>query len=110
MAEVLSQEEIDQLLTAINSGATEPGPPFSIKEFEAYLKERQAPETHYGELFGRNIFVCRFFDPEGGAETLFPIILQKGERDGCSDIGQSLESPFPYSILSLMSSYFCADT
>jgi hypothetical protein len=88
--EVLSEEEIDQLLNAINAGETEtrhfePRPPFGIKEFEAYLKERQAPEAPYG-LFATDISVCSFFDSSKGDEELLADIERKNREQGMGNV------------------------
>jgi hypothetical protein len=88
MTEMLSQDEINQLLTAINAGNTEPDVfvPFTskketIEDFEAYLTERKfEPEKMYG-IFGNNITMCRFFDSKDGETVLADIERKNAEQN-----------------------------
>jgi hypothetical protein len=92
MREVFSQEEIDELIGPVRRvGGTEikdqaPRPPFGIKEFEAYLKERQATESPYGEFFGIDISVCSFFNDSKGDEELLADIEQKNREQGMGNV------------------------
>jgi hypothetical protein len=84
MAEVLSQEEIDELLTAINSGDS--GNSFeNIEAFEQYLTKRTyAPEKAYG-IFDKDISICRFFNSDKN-ENLLEDIRRKNEEQGYGNI------------------------
>ena len=62
MTEVLTQDEIDQLLSAINAGYAAKNTFENIEAFEDYLIKREyKPEKPYG-IFDRDVSVCRFFD------------------------------------------------
>jgi len=79
MSEILTQEEIDQLLTAIVPGFE------SIEEFEKYLTKREFhPEKPYG-LFDRNISICKFFDSKN-SDNLLADIMKKNEEQGLGKI------------------------
>jgi hypothetical protein len=79
MAEVLSQDEIDQLLTAVNAGFE------SIEEFEKYLLNRKhAPEKPYG-IFDEDITMCKFFDTNDN-ENILSEIKRKNEEQGFGNI------------------------
>jgi hypothetical protein len=82
MTEVLTQDEIDQLLTAI--GAT--GKTFkNVEAFEDYLVDRKFnPEQPYG-LFDRDISVCRFFNSKDN-ENILEDIKRKNEEQGHGNI------------------------
>jgi hypothetical protein len=84
MAEVLSQDEIDQLLTAIS--ADEAKRSFgSIEEFEKYLLNRKyEPENYYG-IFDKDIVMCKFFDTKDN-EKILSEIKQKNEEQGFGNI------------------------
>jgi hypothetical protein len=87
--EVLSQDEIDQLLTALDPGSEawnpKPAKPFGIEEFEAYLtNKQQAPEDPYG-IFEEDISVCRLFSSEGD-EKLLADIEQKNREQGMGNV------------------------
>jgi ssDNA-binding Zn-finger/Zn-ribbon topoisomerase 1 len=83
MTGVLSQEEIDQLLTAVNAighrhghGAFE-----NIEAFEDYLTERKfTQEKPYG-IFDLNIPICRFFESKGGEAILADIERKNAEQN-----------------------------
>jgi hypothetical protein len=80
MTEVLTQAEIDQLLTAIVLGFE------SIKEFEKYLTKRAfSPEKPYGHFGHQNISVCRFFNSENNDNVLSDI-MKKNEEQGLGNI------------------------
>ena len=82
MTAVLSQDEIDQLLTAINVGD---GNAFeSIEAFEKYLVKRSNLEKPYG-MFGTAVHICRFFD-SGSNESLLHDIKKKNEEQGHGNI------------------------
>jgi hypothetical protein len=86
MAELLSQEEIDQLLTAINTGDGGTRNAFeNIEAFEKYLLERQyEPEKPYG-IFDKDIAVCKFFNTSGN-EKILEEIRQKNKEQGFGTI------------------------
>jgi hypothetical protein len=85
MAEVLSQDEIDQLLTAIGAGDFSGGSFESAAAFEDYLIKRKfTPEKPYG-IFDTDIAVCRFFD-SGKNENLLEDIKRKNEERGYGNI------------------------
>ena len=99
MAEVLSQDEIDQLLTAINAGdsvnAFE-----NIGAFEDYLiKRRFTPEKPYG-IFDKDITICRFFNSDKN-ENLLEDIKRKNEEQGYGNI------KIPNSDITLINYSFC---
>jgi len=82
MTEVLSQAEIDQLLTAINAIDSSFD---NIEAFEEYLiKRRFKMEKPYG-IFDRDISVCRFFD-SGKNENVLEDIKRKNEEQGYGNI------------------------
>jgi len=83
MAEVLTQEEIDQLLTAIAPG--DDFPDFTIEKFEEYLlKRNHEKEKPYG-IFDKNITMCRYFDG-GKNESILQDIKQKNEEQKMGNI------------------------
>jgi hypothetical protein len=105
MAEVLSQDEIDQLLTAIG-GFREKifesiEEPFeSIEKFEEYLLNRKyEPEKPYG-IFDEDISICRFFD-SGNNENLLEDMKRKNEEQGYGNIG------IPNTNITLINYSFC---
>jgi hypothetical protein len=82
MAEVLSQDEIDQLLTPvlIAKNAFE-----SIEAFEKYLLNRKyEPEKPYG-IFDQDIVMCKFFDAKDN-EKILSEIKQRNEEQGFGNI------------------------
>jgi hypothetical protein len=84
MAEVLSQDEIDQLLTAIEAGDSRSSFE-SIESFEDYLIRRKfTPEEPYG-VFDADIAVCRFFNSEKN-ENLLEDIKKKNEEQKYGNI------------------------
>jgi hypothetical protein len=84
MAEVLSQDEIDQLLTAINAGDSINSFE-NIEAFEEYLtKRKHTPEKPYG-VFDEDISICRFFDSSKN-ENLLEDIKRKNEEQGYGNI------------------------
>lgn len=82
MSEMLSQDEIDQLLTAINIGTSYAG----IEEFEAsLLKRRLQPEEPYGHSFNKEVAVCRFTGIER-EENLLADIERKNQKQGMGNV------------------------
>jgi hypothetical protein len=82
--EVLSQDEIDQLLTAISVGDTKNSFE-NIEEFEKYLLNRKYElEKPYG-IFDKNIMICKFFDTKDN-EKILSEIKQKNEEQGLGNI------------------------
>jgi hypothetical protein len=85
MAEVLSQEEIDQLLTAINAGDPAASGFKSIEAFEKYLTTRKLPaEKPYG-IFDNDVAICRFFDSKNN-DNLLADIKTKNEEQGLGNV------------------------
>jgi hypothetical protein len=83
--EVLSQDEIDQLLTAINPGGKTSGGFNSIEEFEKYLTTREFnPEKPYG-IFDKDVSICRFFNSENN-DNLLADIKKKNEEQGLGNV------------------------
>jgi hypothetical protein len=91
MTEVLSQEEIDQLLTAVNPEGRRNFKPardfkISLANFETSLTQRRfEPEKTYG-IFQNDISVCRFSTSEYGEKYLADI-EQKNREQGMGNIG-----------------------
>ena len=84
MTEVLTQDEIDQLLTAINAGDTANSFE-NIEAFEDYLIKREfRPEKPYG-IFEKDISICRFFG-SGKNENTLEDIKKKNEKEGYGNI------------------------
>ena len=88
MAEVLSDEEIDQLLTAIAPGdgfdLSPAGTEFKdIKDFEAFLTKRKfMPEEIYRpHSFEKEITMCRFFQSKDGEKILADIERKNREQN-----------------------------
>jgi len=83
MPRVLSQEEIDQLLTSVAVGFE------SIEAFESYLTRRSLhlhPEKPYGIYgFGNDTSVCRFFNHKNNENFLMDI-MKKNEEQGYGNI------------------------
>ena len=99
MAEVLSQDEIDQLLTAINAGDTVNSFE-NIGAFEEYLIKREfRPEKPYG-IFDKDISICRFFD-SGKNENILEDIKKKNEEEGYGNI------KIPNTEIALINYSFC---
>ena len=78
MTEVLTQDEINQLLSAINAGEDESKRFKDIGEFQTFLTERRQPEETYGN-FSHDITMCRFFESKNG-ETILADIEQKNKE------------------------------
>jgi len=74
--EVLTQEEINQLLTAINGG---PGTFNNLEEFTAYLTERRQKEELYG--FSQSLIMCRFFETTNNENILADIEKKNKEQN-----------------------------
>jgi hypothetical protein len=84
MAEVLSQDEIDQLLTAIPDGNSINSFE-NIGAFEKYLTKRKyTPEKPYG-IFDKDISICRFFNSDKN-ENLLEDIKRKNDEQGYGNI------------------------
>jgi hypothetical protein len=119
--EVLTQEEIDALLTAIATDEDDPNArerirdlratieqhskaekpkPFDLEAFEEYLTKREfAPERPYG-LFDKDVSVLRYFDL-GKNEELLEDIKQKNEQTGAGNIA------IPNTGITLINYSFC---
>ena len=82
MTEVLTMEEIDQLLVSINTHQKKFN---SVKEFEKYLKNQQLnKEKPYG-IFDPDISICKYFN-SGNNEALLQDIKTKNEKTGMGNI------------------------
>jgi len=82
--EVLTQEEVEQLLAAINAGDTTNSFE-NVEAFEDYLTNRQfTPEKPYG-IFDKDVSVCRFFD-SGKNENILQDIKRKNEEQGQGNV------------------------
>jgi len=106
--EILTQEEIDQLLAAINAGEYDNflfgingGGSFeNVEVFEEYLTNRQfAPEKPYG-IFDKDVSVCRFFD-SGKNENILEDIKRKNEEQGHGNV------TIPNTNITLINYSFC---
>jgi len=85
MSEVLSQDEIDQLLTAINADDQTSNGFETIEAFEKYLTKREFhPEKPYG-IFDKDVSICRFFDSKNN-DNLLADIKKKNEEQGLGNI------------------------
>ena len=85
MTEVLTQWEIDQLLTAINADNSSDIGFDRLESFEKYLKDRSyKPEEPYG-MFNKNVSVCKFFNSPNNDRLLGDIIM-KNEAEGMGNI------------------------
>jgi hypothetical protein len=101
MSEVLSQDEIDQLLAAINAGEPDSISAFDdIEAFENFLtKRKNTPEKPYG-IFDKDISICRFFDSNKN-ENLLEDIKKKNEEQGYGNIN------IPNTNITLINYSFC---
>ena len=86
MSEVLTQDEIDQLLTAINPGDSPDfiSAPLTPAEKKANIKKFltrrfTAREKPYG-IFEADVSICRFFDTQGAEEILADIERKNREQ------------------------------
>ena len=95
--EVLTQEEIDQLLVPV----TLYGSSFeSIEDFEGFLTKRKfSPEKSYG-IFNKNIPICRFFDSHNN-DKLLEDIKSKNKQQGYGNI------TIPNTNITLVNYSFC---
>ena len=84
MTEILSQDEIDQLLSTINADGSVNA--FNrIENFEQYLTKRTfTPEKPYG-MFDKDISICKYFD-SGSNEKFLADIKEKNEEQGYGNI------------------------
>jgi len=90
--EVLTQEEVDELLAAIIAGEYDSvlgiggAKSFeNVEAFEEYLTNRQfTPEKPYG-IFDKDVSVCRFFD-SGKNENILADIKRKNEEQGQGNV------------------------
>jgi hypothetical protein len=99
MAEVLSQYEIDQLLTAISAGDSVNSFE-NVEVFENYLTKRKfIPEKPYG-IFDKDIAICRFFNSDKN-ENLLEDIRKRNEEQGYGNI------KIPNSSIMLINYSFC---
>jgi len=81
--EVLTQEEIDLLLTPVNGNGTNINN-FTIEEFEDFLLNRKLPpENTYG-IFDQDITVCNYFSDKN--ENLLEDIKRKNIEQGYGNI------------------------
>ena len=85
MTEILSQDEIDQLLTAINTSDNFENKFSNIKEFEKYLLKRNVKQEKPYGVFTRDISICSFFS-SGSNENLLEDIKLKNEKEGFGNI------------------------
>jgi len=98
--EVLTQEEIDQLLTAINAGY-EKSTFENVEAFEEYLTKREfAPEKPYG-IFDKDISICRFFESDKN-ENILEDIRKKNEEQGYGNVN------IPNTNITLINYSFCS--
>jgi len=99
--EVLSQDEIDQLLTAINAGDEEKISRFkSVEAFEEYLIKRKIKQEKPYGMFDNDISVCRFFE-SSGSENFLQDITKKNEEQGFGNI------KIPNTNITLLNYSFC---
>ena len=85
MKEILSQEEIDQLLKAISADRNNENKFSSIEYFEKFiLKRNQIQEKPYG-IFDKDISICSYFKSVGNEKFLEEIRL-KNENEGYGNI------------------------
>jgi hypothetical protein len=100
MTEVLTQAEIDQLLTAINADGN-PIKGFSdIESFEEYLTKREFhPEKPYG-IFDEDVSICRYFN-SGNNDNLLADIQKKNDEQGLGNI------KIPNTNITLINYSFC---
>ena len=85
MAEVLTQDEIDQLLTAINEGDIITGRRFgngfaSLEEFENHLISRKPEQDRYG-MFDKDVTMVTFSLEKNGEEILADIERKNAEEN-----------------------------
>lgn len=107
MAEVLSQEEIDRLLTPINQEVSEDFAERifvsvyeNIETFEKYLIDRKfTPEEPYG-FFDKDISICRYFG-SGESENILEDIKRRNEEQGYGNI------KIPNTNITLINYSFC---
>jgi len=96
MTDVLTQNEINQLLTAINDDGIGledlvlSGPdstPPSIEDFEVFLTKRKfKPDQIYGHhAFEKSVTMCRFFESKNG-ETVLADIERKNTEQNMGNI------------------------
>jgi len=98
--EVLTQAEIDELLTAIYAGNEERNGFTRIEEFEKYLTERKfQPEKPYS-IFEKDISICRFFDSKNN-DNLLADIMRKNEEQGLGNF------KIPNTDITLINYSFC---
>jgi len=97
--EVLSQWEIDQLLTPINADGT-PVKGFTIDRFEDYLTKREFhPEKPYG-IFDQDVAICDYFGADHN-ENLLADIMKKNEEQGFGNV------KIPNTDITLINYSFC---
>jgi len=97
--EVLSQDEIDQLLTAINAGDSVSAFD-NIEAFEEYLIKRKFDQEKPYGIFDKDISICRFFN-SGNNENLLEDIRKKNEENGYGNI------KIPNTDITLINYSFC---
>ena len=86
MTEVLTQKEIDALLTAVYTGDLDNAFE-SIKAFEEYFTKRHQPEKPYGlsHSFDTNVTMCNFFNSKSN-ENILADIVQKNESQNMGNV------------------------
>jgi hypothetical protein len=100
MADVLSQDEIDQLLTAISSGDGESSFESIIEAFEeSLIKRKFEPEKPYG-IFDKDVAVCKFYESKGN-ENILEEIKRRNEEQGLGNI------KIPNTKITLINYSFC---
>jgi ssDNA-binding Zn-finger/Zn-ribbon topoisomerase 1 len=77
---VLTDEEIEMLLTAINAGDGGSESFKNIEEFNTFLTERHQREEPYG-IFTADITMCRFFESKN-SENILADIERKNKEQG----------------------------
>jgi len=77
---VLSDEEMEMLLSAINGGDAESESFKNIEEFQTFLTKRFQPEEPYG-IFSHDITMCRFLGSKKG-ENILADIERKNKEQG----------------------------
>jgi hypothetical protein len=88
MAEVLSQDQLDQMFILddlLVDFASFPSKKETIEDFEAFLTERKfEPEKKYG-MFDKDITMCRLFESKDG-ETVLADIERKNAKQNMGNI------------------------
>jgi flagellar motor switch protein FliM len=81
MSEILSQDEIDRLLTPINEDFRSANPLKTIEDFEEYLTKRKyTSEEPYG-IFDEDVSICRYFNSNNNENLLEDIKKKMKNKD-----------------------------